>query len=153
LKLTGRRLALIVGIVLAGAATVYLAGPLFYDIAVQEALPEASGSPTVVYGGSFRDADDFHRASGTAQILRSANGTHYLRFEEFRVTNGPDLFVYLGATEDVDQAFLDLGRLKGNVGDQNYQIPADADLIRYRTVIIWCRAFSVPFGYATLSTS
>ena len=153
MKVTGRRLALLATAVIAAAGAVYLAGPLFYDIAVQETLPEASGSPTVVYGGSFRDADDFHRASGTVQILRSANGTHYLRFEEFRVTNGPDLFVYLGTTEDVNLGFLDLGRLKGNVGEQNYQIPVDTDLMRYRTVIIWCRAFSVPFGYATLSTS
>jgi hypothetical protein len=131
----------------------YLAGPLFYDVAVQETLPEATGTPSVPYTGTFRDADDFHRASGTAQILRSANGTYYLRFEDFRVTNGPDLFVYLGAADDVSQGFVDLGRLKGNVGAQNYEIPAEADLMRYRTVIIWCRAFSVPFGYATLATA
>jgi hypothetical protein len=151
LRIGRKRLLLIAVLVVAGVLTVYLAGPLFYDVTVHETLPEATGASGALYIGTFRDADDFHRATGTVQLLRNPDGTYLLRFEAFRVTNGPDLFVYLAQGEDVNQGFIDLGRLKGNVGDQNYDIPPGVDPMSHRSVVIWCRAFAVPFGYASLS--
>jgi hypothetical protein len=87
-----------------------------------------------------------------------ANGSHLLRFENFRTTNGPDLVVYLAAhaapasAGDVTEAgFLGLGKLKGNVGNQNYRIPANVDVSAYRSAVIWCELFGVLFSPASLT--
>ena len=81
-----------------------------------------------------------------------------MRLTEFATSNGPDVRVYLVAASDVQgeaaakqAGFVDLGALKGNIGDQNYDVPADLDLNRYRAVSIWCRRFSVNFGAAPLA--
>ncbi|MDO8621899.1 MAG: DM13 domain-containing protein [bacterium] len=90
-----------------------------------------------------------HRAQGTARVVE-ISGKRYVRFEsDFRVTNGPDLFVYLGREGRYDPN-VRLAALKGNEGSQNYELPAGADLAAYDEVWVWCRAFSVPFGKATL---
>jgi len=80
-----------------------------------------------------------------------------LRLTQFATSNGPDVRVYLVAASDVQgeaaakqAGFVDLGALKGNIGDQNYDLPAGLDLSRYRAVSIWCRRFSVNFGAAPL---
>lgn len=106
----------------------------------------------VVATGSFQDADDFHRGSGQATIYQQGD-TRILRFEEFSVTNGPDLHVLL--VENIDAtsaaemgAFVDLGALKGNIGNQNYEIPADVDQSQYRGVMIYCQPFHVVFATA-----
>jgi hypothetical protein len=104
------------------------------------------------YSGSFVGRD--HPTSGTANVLGDGSGQRFLRFEEFETDNGPDLNVYLvnssaGGVSD----FIDLGNLKGNIGDQNYEIPANADLDVYDTVLIWCVRFSSPFGEATLAAT
>jgi hypothetical protein len=97
-----------------------------------------------------------HPASGRAVALSDGTQT-FVRFEEFETDNGPDLFVYLsrGVTADgpegaFDDDFVDLGSLKGNIGDQNYELPADVDVSEFSTVVIWCRQFSVAFGAADL---
>lgn len=112
--------------------------------------PMAS-SPTVTLQGTFKDADNFHRGSGTASVFTLPDGKHILRFENFTVTNGPALSVYLVRSGDgnVDSGFLDLGKLKGNKGNQNYEIPAGTDLREYGSVIIWCVPFKVTFTTAT----
>ena len=75
------------------------------------------------------------------------------RFDEaFETTNGPDLYVWLVKDGDVDNGYVDLGRLKGNIGSQNYVIPEGTDLSEYDTVFIWCKAFSVLFGSAELAS-
>lgn len=132
--------------------------PLLYDVRVNETLPdsEATGGPTVLAHGEFVDADSVHQASGTARLIETAEGERLIRLDEdFQVINGPDLFVWL--TEDPqgdpDAGYLDLGRLKGNLGSQNYAIPDDVDLSSYKGVIVWCKAFSVPFGRATLQST
>jgi hypothetical protein len=97
-----------------------------------------------------------HPTSGTAVVIGDGGSQRVLRLEDFRTDNGPDLFVYLSASPadapagDFDDDFVDLGALKGNVGEQNYGIPADVDLERYATVVIWCRRFTVVFGAAAL---
>lgn len=104
--------------------------------------------------GSFVDRS--HPAEGRAVVL-SDGDRRFLRFEEFATDNGPDLFVYLSTAPpdapegDFDDDFVDLGRLKGNIGDQNYEIPADVDLGEHTTVVIWCKRFSVAFGAAPLT--
>jgi len=132
--------------------------PLLCDVRVSEALPssEADGAPIVVAHGKFVDADRVHRASGTARLVETTAGERLIRFDEdFQVINGPDLFVWL--TEDPQgkpgAGYLDLGRLKGNIGSQNYAIPDDVDPSVYKGVIVWCKAFSVLFGRATLQSS
>ncbi len=108
--------------------------------------------PAVALRGTFKDADSFHRGSGKATVYVLPDGKRVLRFEDFTVTNGPALSVYLVRSTDgnVDSGFLDLGRLKGNKGNQNYEIPTDTDLSSYGSVVIWCVPFSVTFATASL---
>lgn len=96
------------------------------------------------------------RGSGTALLLAMEDGSHVLRFEGLDTDNGPDLRVYLSAAPaDGDEAahdddFVDLGDLTANRGDQNYAVPADVDVSRYRSAVVWCRRFSVGFAAAPL---
>jgi hypothetical protein len=95
-----------------------------------------------------------HSVQGTATTIRRAAGGNVLTLTGFEVDNGPDLRVYLvaGLARDESEVedFEDLGALKGNKGDQQYDIPRGLDLDRYSTVVIWCRAFSVNFARAPL---
>jgi hypothetical protein len=95
-----------------------------------------------------------HETSGVAQVIEVRGGRRVLTLTRFETDNGPDLRVYL-STADANQDsagadFVDLGGLKGNVGDQQYEIPRGADLGRLTKVVVWCRAFSVGFGAAPL---
>jgi len=102
--------------------------------------------------GSFVGAGDgFHNVEGVAQVLTLADGKTFLRLENLKATNGPDLYIYLSTGKDVSD-IVNLGRLKGNIGNQNYEIPAGTDLSKYNTVLIWCKAFSTLFGSAKLSS-
>ena len=101
--------------------------------------------------GNFVDAGDgFHKAEGVAKVINLADGRTFLRLENLKATNGPDLYVYLSTDKDASD-IVNLGRLKGNIGNQNYEIPAGTDLSKYNTVLIWCKAFSTLFGSAKLS--
>ena len=140
----------------AGNAFWYLGSPLWSDREVAEFLP-SDVSLTVVRRGLFNDADRAHKGKGVAEILRTVDGTHLLRLREFEVTNGPDLKVWLltaaHPTESRDVSaseWLSLGPLKGNIGDQIYPIPEDAEVDRYRSVVIWCEQFGVLFSPAHL---
>lgn len=113
----------------------------------------AAGAP---YRGTFVDRS--HPTSGTALVLQgAASGELVLRLEDFKTDNGPDLNVYLSAAPAdaeagaFDYDYIDLGDLKGNVGNQNYDIPLDADLEKYKTVVVWCVRFDVAFGAAELA--
>jgi hypothetical protein len=146
---------------------------LFIDDTVDEALPESSVQPVVAETGSdpkptprkaatlvehargaFHGLE--HDTSGEAVLLELADGRRFLRFEDFETSNGPDLRVYLSEIPAGDdwfaygERFVDLGALKGNVGDQNYEIPDGVDLAEYKSAVIWCRQFSVGFGVAPL---
>jgi hypothetical protein len=115
-------------------------------------VPTIKSPQSKILIGNFVGAGDgFHNAEGIAKVIRLDNGTEILRLENFKATNGPDLYVYL-STNNINADIVNLGRLKGNIGNQNYVIPAGTDLIKYNTVLIWCRAFSVLFGSAQLST-
>jgi hypothetical protein len=102
--------------------------------------------------GNFVDAGDgFHKAEGVAKIINLADGRTFLRLENLKATNGPDLYVYLSTGKDASD-IVNLGRLKGNIGNQNYEIASGTDLTKYNTVLIWCKAFSTLFGSAKLAS-
>lgn len=120
------------------------------------APPTATPSePIVLLRGTFHPVE--HRVTGTATVYQLPDGRRILRLEEFTVDNGPDLFVWLSSAPDADDArtildsqYVELARLKGNQGNQNYELPADLDLANIGSVTIWCRQFSVNFATAAL---
>ena len=113
--------------------------------------------PVDLATGGFVSLD--HGTAGTVRVLQLADGRRYVRLEGFETENGPDLFVYLSANPAggpegaFDDAYHDLGRLQGNIGDQNYEIPADLDLAAYASVVIWCDRFDSAFGAADLGAA
>jgi electron transfer DM13 len=124
---------------------------------VDEALPTTQGGLSAQAVESGRFYSILHPTEGTATIFQLGDGTRILRLTSFRTSNGPDVHVYMVATDDakdvatVQQAgFIDLGVIKGNIGDQNYKLDNDLDLAKYRAVSIWCKRFSVNFGAAAL---
>lgn len=128
------------------------------DTAATDEMP--SGAPVVVAQGQFVDADAVHKGSGTATLYRVPDGRHVIRFENFRTTNGPALAVYLAkhssptrAADVSDGGYVSLGKLKGNVGNQNYDIPENVDISEYGSVVIWCELFGVLFSPASLAES
>ena len=104
------------------------------------------------YSGIFVGVGDgIHDAQGDVYTIPLENNSNILRLENFKSTNGPDLYVYL-STDNEATEFINLGELKANNGNQNYNIPEDVNLGKYNKVLIWCKAFSVLFGSAELST-
>ena len=117
----------------------------------------AADTAVAIAQGQFVDADAIHKGSGSATLYRLPDGSHAVRFEEFRSTNGPALVVYLAKHDDprsaddvTDNGFLNLGKLKGNVGNQNYLIPAGTPIDDFNSVVIWCELFDVLFSPAAL---
>lgn len=164
---TVTKVLLAVVIIIGIAVAWWLISPLFVTKRVSEELPSAqitpisqspastllpASTPAITAEGTFTGFDKLHQASGTARIVQ-VSGKTYVRFEDdFTVTNGPDLFVYLGNNNAYD-ASANLGKLKGNEGSQNYEIPSSISINNYSEVWVWCRAFSVPFGKAVLKWS
>ena len=175
-RLTRSRLFWVVGALLA-AVLVYLAVGVFgvqtllYDTEVNEdfaATPLASDEqgpsqaaesaprdPIVVSSGRFHPIA--HPGSGDAIVYRLEDGFHVLRLENLDIFNGPALYVYTVAAEDagdnetvLDAGFLNLGPLKGNKGNQTYELPAEFDPNKHRSISIWCQRFSVNFATAPL---
>jgi hypothetical protein len=114
-------------------------------------LPGAA--PTSLASGQFRGID--HRAAGTATIY-AQGGRYVLRFEDDTdIQNGPDLYVWVieGSSYEsgTPSGYVDLGKLKGNVGGQNYELPAEFDPALHRGILIWCLRFAVPFAFAPLT--
>lgn len=126
----------------------------FQSNEVNEESPVAvTDDLNTVVQGQFVGIDMIHKGSGTAKIIEQ-DGKRYLRFENFEVTNGPDLYVYLSESKtpgnnlkSIDK-YINLGPLKGNIGDQNYEIPEP--FRGYDTAIIWCQKFGVLFSYALM---
>ncbi len=130
------------------------------DKTMQDAKDEmmAPGAPVALAAGAFRDADAVHKGSGNAGLYRLANGSHVLRLENLNVTNGPDLHVFLvrhpgpeSSSDVTDGNYIDLGPLKGNIGNQNYAVPPGIDLASFGSVVVWCKAFGVLFSAAPLA--
>lgn len=159
-------------LVLAGAGAVLLTAfvlvwfqpqKLVINHTVDEALPSADvrsvpsprATTRVLAAGTLHSGE--HHTVGTATVLQLPDGRRLLRLTDFRTSNGPDVRVWLSAAAGSASdgtvrhaAHVDLGALKGNIGNQNYMIPRDADLAGLHSVVIWCRRFHVTFGAAGL---
>lgn len=169
-----RNLALNLGVlIVAGVVFVILwfePHKLFIEETLNEALPTAettsagrspnssedkAADPKVLASGSFSSLE--HETTGNASIVEIADGRRFLRLEDLSTSNGPDLRVYLSEVPASDdwyaygERYVDLGELKANRGDQNYEIPKGLDLSRFESAVIWCRRFTVGFGVAGLS--
>lgn len=124
------------------------------DSVMEDDMP--TDEPSVLMEGTFTFIDAVHNGEGVATVYQLPDESHVLRFENFRVTNGPELHVILSKNSpdsifgDVGD-YVDLGALTGNVGNQNYTIPDDVNLEEYQTVIIYCVPFNVVFSTAPLS--
>ena len=124
------------------------------DKVMEDEMPAVEMS--VLSQGSFYAIA--HLGKGQALVYQLADGSRILRLQDFEVDNGPDLHVYLVPINPVLDSVgveipgsVDLGKLKGNIGDQNYEIPADLNLSQYQSVVIWCQPFRVPFIAAPLT--
>ena len=127
------------------------------DTGPAEDITPDMATARVLRSGMFRDADRFHKGSGAATVYTPDRGDAVLRLEDFRVTNGPQLHVLLSAHPDPanstqlkDDGYIDLGALKGNIGNQNYPLPSGHDPSQYHSVIIYCKPFHVIFAVAPL---
>lgn len=153
------RKLLIIGIILAA-----LVGLFFYfgfytyfiKTEINEEImetPEPTPQTEVLAMGEFGEVDFVHKGSGQAKLME-VNGQMILRLENFEVTNGPDLYVYLSDSENPTNKieglgkYVNLGPLKASSGNQNYMVPDEANGLR--TVIIWCKRFSVLFSFAIM---
>ncbi len=108
-----------------------------------------TAKPIELASGPFEGADG-HAGSGTARVVEQPGGERLLTFTEFDVDPGVDVEVYLTPSTESVEDRVELGGLKGNVGDQQYEIPADADLREYHNVILWCTPFTVRIAVAEL---
>ena len=128
-------------------------------VSAEESMTEAMQEATALTTGEFVDIDRLHQGSGTATIYELADGSRVLRLEDLDVTNGPDLRVLLAAhdaprsRDDLESGagYVELDALKGNKGNQNYDIPADLDISQFESVVIYCDPFHVVFSTATFS--
>jgi len=159
---------LIIGsiVVVAVATAWYLFRPelIFVNKTVNETLPVSTTSAsmakdaqaTVLATGRFHSVS--HETSGVATIHQLSDGKRLVRFTTFETSNGPDVRIYLVAAKDATDnetvtraGFIDLGAMKANRGDQNYEVPTNIDLSQYQSVTIWCRRFGVNFASAPLT--
>ncbi|MEW9519094.1 DM13 domain-containing protein [Streptomyces tubercidicus] len=159
--------ALLVLAVLAAFA-LYLFQPwrAFTTTTVNESLPSAkpaASAPAATMGTGDKElargrfVSHEHDTSGTARALGLADGSRVLRLEDLKTSEGPDVRVYLSTRsaaevgEGLGDGAVELGKLKGNEGNQNYAVAAGTDLSRFHSAVVWCKRFSVSFGAADLA--
>jgi hypothetical protein len=158
--------ALAVALVAAGALGWWTISPLFLTTTLHEDLPapaapsvaSAAGATQAPAGakllaiGQLQRVDDVHRGTGPVSLIE-LDGRTYLRFENVAIQNGPDLHVYLGrGTGGAYDGARDLyvGALKATNGSFGYELPTGTSPRDYRSVVVWCRAFTVLFTWADL---
>jgi hypothetical protein len=124
----------------------------------QQGMPPMT-NPNVIAGGTFIETDLVHSATGTVTIYQLADNSRLLRLENFKVTNGPNLHLYMTrnpkpeASEDIGVDYIDLGPLQANVGNQNYPVPTEVDLSSYRGLVIYSQPYNMIFTTAELRLS
>src|SRR5689334_7969590 len=121
---------------------------------VKQRLQQQSNAitaPGIMIGSFIGAGDGFHNAEGLVRVIPLGDGHTILRLENFNSTDGPNVHLYL-ATDKTVSNFIDLGRLKANNGNQNYNLPYGSNLAKYNMALIWCKDFSVLFGSAQLKT-
>jgi hypothetical protein len=160
--------AVLAGLAVAAGVAYFQPEKLLINHRVDEAIPAAAAAPgqarqaspvarpeTVLRSSNLQSLE--HQSSGTVVLIELPGGGRILRLENLATSNGPDLHVYLStapASSDwhgYDRDYVDLGALKGNLGNQNYTLPDSVDIARYRSAVIWCRQFKVGFAVAPLS--
>lgn len=163
-----RRRLILAAVVVILAIGWYLFRPelIFVSRSVNEAFPgsatqqmtASNPAPNMLSQGQFHGVA--HATKGVAALYQLPDGKRVLRLTEFETSNGPDVQIYLVAAADANDnetvtkaGFIHLGALKGTVGDQNYDVPADVDLNIYQAITVWCRRFGVNFGTAPLKHS
>lgn len=116
--------------------------------------PEAPAGATAISVATFSDALSLREAAGSAILYEDPAGQSFLRLDNFSVTNGPDLHVYLTVSPigDVLRGYTDLGELKSNAGDHNYPITTHASLSKFRTIVIYSQSLLYPYAVAVLQT-
>lgn len=174
-----KKIIAIVAVIVIGGISAYAISPYFTTSTIDEVLPESALSTdlsdvpvipvektmdkeltgetmgnemtsSMFYQGDFVGVNDgIHNAEGKARVIPLDDGSSILRLEDFESTNGPDLYVYLSTDEQASD-YVNLGRLKANSGNQNYELPEGIDLSKHNNVLIWCQAFGVLFGSAEL---
>ena len=154
-----RRTIVVICALILAAVGWYLFRPerLFVNARVNEQFPTAAAdaSPAALLEGRFHGVA--HTTAGVAAVHQLPDGKRVLRLTDFETSNGPDVQVYLVGAQDANDndtvtraGFVTLGALKGNIGNQNYEVPTEVDLSKYRAVTIWCRRFGVNFATAPL---
>ena len=145
---------IVIGLAILGFAY-YAISPLFRNITVNETLPSETPDATSTPPAEPPEVERFpiadtplHPAEGFARIV-DADGTIYVRYEDYKTINGPDLFVYLSKDLDAKE-FVSLGELKATEGNINYEVPEDVNVEDYKYVLTWCKAFGVLFNSARL---
>lgn len=131
---------------------------LWINQKVSETAPFASSTdPQPLYTGRLEGKA--HQTSGRATIYKTPDGKQYLRLTDFSTSNGPDVHVVLARSDDANLTqeivkghldIVELGSLKGNHGDQNYDLPASVDLQKYNVAVIYCERFHAVFGVERL---
>ncbi|MDH3312704.1 MAG: DM13 domain-containing protein [Nitrosopumilus sp.] len=161
--------AITIALVLVGIISAFALSPYFTESTIDEVIPtgaiiqsemeeEIMKEDTTMediipmsFTGAFIGVGDgIHDTQGDVYTIPLEDGSNVLRLENFKSTNGPDLYVYLSIDDNASK-FINLGELKANKGNQNYVIPDDTDLSKHNKVLIWCKAFGVLFGSAELS--
>ena len=165
-----KKILIVLVLIVVGGVGYYAISPLFNNIKVDEALPGKVASPTAqvdhtpASGASMtHDATSTeqmmahvatvtgttgHPASGTVRIVK-ADGKQYVRYENFKTINGPDIYVYL--SKDLDaKDYISLGKVKATEGNINYEVPAGTNASDYKYVLTWCKTFSVLFNSAQI---
>lgn len=156
-----KKIALVATLIVIGAFGYYALSPLFRNVEVNESAPVVqTSSPDATDAEQATTTDPLltgpqpitdtvaHPASGTARV--TTDGVHYyVRYEDFKTINGPDIYVYLSKDLDANE-YVSLGRVKATEGNVNYQIPDDINPEEYPYVLVWCRAFGVLFNSAKL---
>ena len=135
----------------------YALSPLWRVVEVHDALPEAFVNPLEEGGQVYAMHGPFdvhgtvgHPAEGVVSVFEG-DGKRFIRFEDFKTINGPQLHLYLA--KDVDaKEFIDLGPIRGTEGDINYELPDDVILDDYPYVMHWCVPFGVLFNYARIES-
>lgn len=133
----------------------YTISPFFINIKLDEALPETNQAGLKSVEKSKVQAVSVpiigttgHPASGMARVVET-DGKSYIRYENFKTINGPDIYVYLAKDLDAKE-YIDLGKVRATEGNVNYEVPDGVDINDYRYVMVWCKAFGVLFNYADL---
>lgn len=153
-----KKILIVLGVVLVGSVAYYALSPLWRNVKVDEAKPGTqSAEQTQQMMQEERGTVEMkapvigtlgHPAMGDAYIVE-AGGKKYVRFENFKTINGPDIFVYLSKDKEAKD-YVDLGAVKATAGNINYEIPGNVNPSDYRYIMTWCKQFGVLFNYADL---